>query len=128
MHEIILPCKHCIPYEIVDMIADYHDYEKYCKPQHYEVLKRVINDIGDMGRYMESIQPRIARECWGALSYLLEENNYHLLEYYYNDDDYDDYDDYDDDYDDYDDDYDDYDDDDEEEIIYAEYIEYLADW
>ena len=37
-----------LPDELVDMIVDYLDYEKYCKPKHYEKLKGVINDIGDM--------------------------------------------------------------------------------
>ena len=54
-----------IPPEIVDMIADYVDYDKYCKPQHYENLKGVINDIGDMAEIMETIMPHLAWECWG---------------------------------------------------------------
>ena len=54
-----------IPPEIVDMIADYVDYDKYCKPQHYEKLKGVINDIGDMAVIMEPIMPCLAWECWG---------------------------------------------------------------
>ena len=38
---------HYIPPEIVDMIADYHDYDKYCKPKHQEKFKEVINVIGN---------------------------------------------------------------------------------
>tara|TARA_Y100000389_G_C17373976_1_gene470608 strand:+ start:109 stop:330 length:222 start_codon:yes stop_codon:yes gene_type:complete len=54
-----------IPEEIVDIIADFHDYEKYCKPKHSKNLNHVLNDIVDMGKIMETIQPRIAKECWG---------------------------------------------------------------
>ena len=118
MREITLPCKHYIPYEIVDMIADYHDYEKYCKPQHYEVLKGVINDIGDIANTMQPIPPHLVRQCWGVLSY--------LLEYDYNDD----YNDYDDEENNFGLDYDHthYYNDDEENIDDGEYLEYLADW
>jgi hypothetical protein len=34
-----------LPIEIVDIIADYHDYDKYCKPQHKENFKNVLKDI-----------------------------------------------------------------------------------
>ena len=34
-----------LPTEVVDMIADYHDYEKYCKPEHAKKLKEVITNI-----------------------------------------------------------------------------------
>lgn len=58
-----------LPCELVDLIADYLDYEKYCKPKHYKLLKRVINDIGDMAA-IQSIDEKllscyITRECWG---------------------------------------------------------------
>ena len=61
-----------LPCELVDIIADYLDYEKYCKPKHYKLLKRVINDIGDMAA-IQSIDEKllscyIARECWGINS------------------------------------------------------------
>lgn len=59
-----------IPPELVDMIADYHDYDKYCKPAHIEKLKEVINDIGDMAAIMEidnyTIPPNLAWQCWGT--------------------------------------------------------------
>ena len=55
-----------LPFELVDLIADYHDYEKYYKPSHYENLKGVINDIGDMASIMHTIMPNIAWQCWGA--------------------------------------------------------------
>ena len=56
-----------LPKELVDMIVDYCDYEKYCKPQHYEKLKGVINDIGDMATIMpEGITPCITSQCWGV--------------------------------------------------------------
>ena len=54
-----------LPPEIVDLIADYQDYDKYCKPQHYKNLKGVINDIGDMASIMSTISPNIAWQCWG---------------------------------------------------------------
>lgn len=55
-----------IPEELVNIIADYHDYEKYCKPEHYEKLKGVINDIGDMACIMpDGISPYISSRCWG---------------------------------------------------------------
>ena len=59
-----------LPYELVDIIADYHDYDKYCKPAHIEKLKEVINDIGDMAAIMEidnhTISANLAWQCWGA--------------------------------------------------------------
>ena len=30
-----------LPFELVDLIADYHDYDKYCKPGHKILLKNV---------------------------------------------------------------------------------------
>jgi hypothetical protein len=54
-----------IPQDIVNIIADYHDFEKYCKPQHYEKLKEVINDISDMANIMPTIRPQIVWDCWG---------------------------------------------------------------
>lgn len=73
-----------LPDELVDMIVDYLDYEKYCKPQHYENLKGVINDIGDMAS-IQSIDERllsssIAIQCWGTRGilepYFDEESDY----------------------------------------------------
>lgn len=63
-----------LPEEIVNIIADYHDYEKYCKPQHYELLKGVINDIGDIAQILDPIKPCLVRQCWGNLSYQLEDD------------------------------------------------------
>ncbi len=54
-----------LPFELVDIIADYHDYNKYCKPPHRKLLKNVLTDIKDMASIMTRIQPRIAWECWG---------------------------------------------------------------
>tara|TARA_Y100000816_G_scaffold291267_1_gene282129 strand:- start:1923 stop:2333 length:411 start_codon:yes stop_codon:yes gene_type:complete len=65
-----------IPQDIVNIIADYHDFEKYCKPQHYEKLKEVINDIGDMANIMPIIRPQIVWDCWGpGANKLLELDN-----------------------------------------------------
>ena len=58
-----------LPIELVDIIVDYGDYEMYCKPQHYEQLKGVINDIGDMSSFQcideNLLSCCIARQCWG---------------------------------------------------------------
>ena len=61
----IFKIKTFIPPELVDIIADYHDYHKYSKPKHQEKYKEVLIDIVDMGEVMESVKPRIAKECWG---------------------------------------------------------------
>ena len=78
-----------LPNELVYEIADYLDYEKYYKPQHYELLKNVVNDIDEMADIMETISPKIARECWGV-GYLdndfewdpSQEDNYDYTYYY----------------------------------------------
>ena len=31
-----------LPFELVDLIADYHDYDKYCKPGHKVLLKNIM--------------------------------------------------------------------------------------
>lgn len=54
-----------LPFELVDIIADYHDYDKYCKPQHKEKYQDVISDIYSMGEIMPFISPSIALQCWG---------------------------------------------------------------
>ena len=53
----VIKLTHYIPPEIVDLIADYHDYDKYCKPKHQEKFKEVINDIGNMASIMPTIMP-----------------------------------------------------------------------
>jgi len=55
-----------IPYELVNMIAEYHDYDKYCKPEHLEKFQHALNDIISMGEIMPQILPTIAAECWGG--------------------------------------------------------------
>lgn len=55
-----------IPYELVNLIAEYHDYDKYCKPSHKEKFQHVVNDIISMGEIMPAISPRIAAQCWGG--------------------------------------------------------------
>ena len=54
-----------LPFEIVDIIADFHDFDKYCKPQQQKKLKNVNNDIISMNKVMRPIVPRLAKECWG---------------------------------------------------------------
>ena len=54
-----------LPTEIIDIIADFHDYEKYCKPNHKEMLLNVLNDIKEMDEFMTTISANIAWQCWG---------------------------------------------------------------
>jgi hypothetical protein len=54
-----------LPVELASMIADYHDYDKYCKPSHKVKYCEVLKDIKDMGVIMPYISPYIARQCWG---------------------------------------------------------------
>ena len=73
---------HYIPREIVDLIADYHDYDKYCRPKHQEKFKEVINDIGDMASIMPTIIPNLAWQCWGpGHMYLHSNTTYHISPY-----------------------------------------------
>ena len=65
MTELQMPSNIFMPYEVVDLIADFRDYEKYYKPSHYENLKGVINDIGDMASILQTISPNIVWQCWG---------------------------------------------------------------
>lgn len=62
----LIATKISIPDEIVDIIADYRDYDKYCKPQHKELYEEVMVDIVNMGGIMVNISPSIARSCWGV--------------------------------------------------------------
>tara|TARA_Y100000816_G_C25742353_1_gene390603 strand:+ start:68 stop:283 length:216 start_codon:yes stop_codon:yes gene_type:complete len=57
--------KQYIPIEIVDLIADYHDYDKYIKPIHKEKLNLVLKDIKTMSEIMHPIIPNISYMCWG---------------------------------------------------------------
>lgn len=76
-------CNIYIPPEIVDIIADFRDYEKYYKPKHSELLLGVINDIGDIAAICSAevnhIQPNIVWQCWGPgakyLSWPLDEED-----------------------------------------------------
>lgn len=54
-----------LPEELVNEIADYHDYDKYCKPKHKLLLKNILDDIKDMSEIMPRISPIIAYQCWG---------------------------------------------------------------
>ena len=59
------------PIELVNLIADYHDYDKYCKPNHKEKYVNVLNDINYMGQVIIPVSPSIAKQCWGSQSHLL---------------------------------------------------------
>ena len=69
-----------LPAVIVDLIADYHDYEKYCKPQHQENLKNINDDIIDMSHLMKPIHPNLARQCWGPQAHLLPDIDWNVEE------------------------------------------------
>ena len=62
-----------LPFELVNMIADYHDYVKYCKPLHKVIYSGVMSDIISMGEIMPEISPTIARQCWGNKEAIAEE-------------------------------------------------------
>jgi len=55
-----------LPDELILEITDFIDYEKYCKPEHQNVFKYVLEDILDMSDIMQPVSPRIAFECWGT--------------------------------------------------------------
>jgi hypothetical protein len=55
-----------VPFEIIDLIADYHDYEKYCKPKHYKIYKHVLSDLNNIFKLFNGfIPPSIVYTCWG---------------------------------------------------------------
>lgn len=54
-----------LPKEIINAIADFNDYKKYCKPKHKSFFQYVVADIKKMGRIMDFISPVIAYNCWG---------------------------------------------------------------
>ena len=55
-----------IPIELVRVIADYHDYEKYCLPSHKYNFMSVIEDIQIMSEIIKpTLSPSIAYVCWG---------------------------------------------------------------
>lgn len=54
-----------LPIEIVNEIADYHDYQKYCKPDHKKRFDHVMNDIICMNEIMQPISAKLAKDCWG---------------------------------------------------------------
>ena len=63
--KLIMTKKFMLPFELVNIIADYHDYDKHCKPQHKDKFQDVISDIYSMGEIMPEIAPSIALQCWG---------------------------------------------------------------
>jgi len=58
-----------LPFELIDIIADFHDYKKYCFKSHQEKFREVLGDIHSMSEIMSTIAPRLAYECWGKGSY-----------------------------------------------------------
>ena len=64
-----------LPIEIVNEIADYHDYQKYCKPDHKIKFDNVMNDIISMNEIMKPISAKLAKECWGSNPNIFIEGN-----------------------------------------------------
>ena len=58
--------KWILPPEIVDEIADYHDYQKYYKPEHKKKFDYVLNDIIKMNGIRRPISAKLAKECWSS--------------------------------------------------------------
>ena len=79
-----------IPSEIVDLIADYHDYNKYCKPKHEELFNSVLIDIKTMGKIMPYIIPNLVWHSWGPGAKYLENiyENESIVGLYDDDDEY----------------------------------------
>ena len=67
-----------LPEELVNIIADYHDYEKYYKPFHFKNYQNVMNDIINMGNIMDPISAQIAWNCWGPG--FINQNFFNILE------------------------------------------------
>lgn len=57
-----------LPEELVNIIADYHDYHKHCKPKHKIQFNMVMNDIITISKVMNPISPKIVKGCWGFSS------------------------------------------------------------
>ena len=77
-----------LPEVLVDEIADYHNYDKYCKPDHKLSYKSVMDDIISMSTVMSPISAKIARLCWGSntifninmLDNVFDQQNQHLID------------------------------------------------
>jgi hypothetical protein len=68
-----------IPREVVDMIADYHDYEKHSRPQHSNNYRLVMGDIVNMSQFQcdeQNMSPHIAYNCWGVNSNVVSDEEY----------------------------------------------------
>lgn len=67
-----------LPFELVDLIADFHDYEKYCKPKHKELFSNVLNDFDNIFNIFvgNNIMPNIVYICWGN-GWINYNNNVH---------------------------------------------------
>ena len=68
-----------LPREIVNMIADYNDFEKYCKPEHKKKFKFVMDDIFSISKIMNPISAKIAWDCWGPGSKYLNTNYENII-------------------------------------------------
>jgi hypothetical protein len=54
-----------LPTEIVDIIADFHDYDKYCKPIHKKDYELVMIDIEDINNTFRNMKPSVVKKFWG---------------------------------------------------------------
>lgn len=60
--------KNQVPVEVVDVIIDYVDYEKYGIIAQKKVYQNVLTDVIAMNEILKPITPWIAKQCWGALN------------------------------------------------------------
>ena len=58
--------KNQVPLEVVDVIIDYVDYEKYGIIAQKKVYQNVLTDIIAMSEILKPITPWIAKQCWGS--------------------------------------------------------------
>ena len=72
-----------LPIEIVRLIADYHDYDKYCKPMHKKNIQSVLMEIRDIGNIMQPVCPSIVYKCWNETGWRKYEQNNMLGVYEY---------------------------------------------
>ena len=56
-----------LPIEIIDLIADYHNYEKYSKPKHKLIFNNVLKDLHNIFNILagDNIPPNLVYICWG---------------------------------------------------------------
>jgi hypothetical protein len=76
-----------LPEVLVDEIADYHNYDKYCKSDHKLSYKSLIDDIISMSNIMSPMSAKLAKMCWGSntifdintIDNVFDQENQHLI-------------------------------------------------